>query len=94
MGDRVHALPRAKRGKMGACHRNHPDPTCQRVPDPINNQESTGPRRGPETFQGPHHPWGPEHGPQQGEEPAESASCGPPRGVRSHRPGLTLSPAP
>ena len=36
VGDRVHALPWAKRGNLSARHWNHPEPTRQCVPDPIN----------------------------------------------------------
>ena len=69
MGGRVHALPQAERGNLQSCHWTHPDPARWRVPAPVNARVSAGPGGGPETFQGPHRPWGPECGPMQGEEP-------------------------
>ena len=36
LGDRVHALPQAKRGKLRARHLTHLDPTCWHIPAPVN----------------------------------------------------------
>ena len=92
MEGRVHAVPRAEHVKMQACHRTNLDPTRRCVPSSVNAPSHARLVEGPETFQGPHCPWVPEHGPRR--EFADPDSGRPPCRVWYHRPIFTLPTAP
>ena len=92
VGDWVHVLPQAEHGNLQDHQRTHPDATCQWIPTSLDAGAPAWPRGGPAALQGPHFPWGPEHGNRWIKETTEPTNGGPPFRVRSHRPGPPLPP--